>query len=212
MTENVTAGAPRTIDRRTVVKGAAWSVPAIAAAVAMPLASASGTPECPGCMKAGVGAFTLAGVAASSRATLAFAAPVILDATNCGTLIGNIFDFKPAFTYIVTSATLAMSDGATYNSLIGLAPGAGVLGAVGAMAAAFSFTNVRVDPSNTRTGLPRTKPVSLTVQINVTFKWGLGVELLCPVTLVYDLSSAVNVSLLALGAGAISYTGFTAAA
>lgn len=42
MNENATAGAPRTIDRRTVVKGAAWSVPAIAAAVAMPLASASG--------------------------------------------------------------------------------------------------------------------------------------------------------------------------
>lgn len=42
MNENAAAGAPRTIDRRTVVKGAAWSVPAIAAAVAMPLAAASG--------------------------------------------------------------------------------------------------------------------------------------------------------------------------
>lgn len=41
MNENTTEGQPRTIDRRTVVKGAAWSVPAIAAAVAMPLAAAS---------------------------------------------------------------------------------------------------------------------------------------------------------------------------
>src|SRR5690606_15148218 len=96
---------PRQLDRRTVVKGAAWAVPAVAAAVAVPFASASqSTPDCPGCLEEGVGAFTLAGVAASSRATLAFAAPVILDATNCGSLIGNIFDFKPAFTYLVTSA------------------------------------------------------------------------------------------------------------
>ncbi|MGN7977313.1 hypothetical protein ACTJJ4_07035 [Microbacterium sp. 22195] len=47
MNENATAGAPRAIDRRTVVKGAAWSVPAIAAAVAMPLASASGETKTP---------------------------------------------------------------------------------------------------------------------------------------------------------------------
>lgn len=204
---------PRQLDRRTVVKGAAWAVPAVAAAVAVPFASASqSTPDCPGCLEEGVGAFTLAGVAASSRATLAFAAPVILDATNCGSLIGNIFDFKPAFTYFVTSAVLTMSDGATYSSLVGLAPGAGVLGAVGAMPAVFSFTDVRVDPDNRRIGVPRTRPTTLTVQINVTLKWGLGVDLLCPVTLVYDLSSSVSVSALALGAGAVSFTGFTAAA
>ncbi|WP_309127676.1 hypothetical protein [Microbacterium sp.] len=41
MNENENARAPRHIDRRTVVKGAAWSVPAIAAAVAMPMATAS---------------------------------------------------------------------------------------------------------------------------------------------------------------------------
>lgn len=41
MYENENKRTPRQIDRRTVVKGAAWSVPAIAAAVAMPMASAS---------------------------------------------------------------------------------------------------------------------------------------------------------------------------
>lgn len=47
MNENTTEGQSRQFDRRTVVKGAAWSVPAIAAAVAMPLASASGNPTAP---------------------------------------------------------------------------------------------------------------------------------------------------------------------
>ena len=201
------------VDRRTVLKGAAWATPVIAAAVATPLAAATGPePECPGCLRPGIGAFTLAGVAASSRATLALAAPVILDATHCGSLIGNIFDFQPAFTYIVTQATLEMSDGQTYNSLVGLAPGAGVLGAVGAMPAVFSFTNVRVDPSNTRIGLPRTSPATLSITINVTFKWGLGAEILCPNTLVYDLSGGINIGLLTAGIGPVSWTGFTAAA
>ncbi|WP_052680376.1 hypothetical protein [Microbacterium azadirachtae] len=36
----------RTIQRRTIVKGAAWSLPVFAAAVAVPMASASGTPAC----------------------------------------------------------------------------------------------------------------------------------------------------------------------
>lgn len=40
-------GSPsRTIQRRTIVKGAAWSLPVFAAAVAVPMASASGTPAC----------------------------------------------------------------------------------------------------------------------------------------------------------------------
>lgn len=34
-----------TIDRRTLIKGAAWAVPVIAAAVAVPLAAASGEPD-----------------------------------------------------------------------------------------------------------------------------------------------------------------------
>ena len=40
-------GSPnRTIQRRTIVKSAAWSLPVFAAAVAVPMASASGTPAC----------------------------------------------------------------------------------------------------------------------------------------------------------------------
>ena len=35
-----------TLDRRTVVLGAAWAVPVIAAAIATPLAAASGEPVC----------------------------------------------------------------------------------------------------------------------------------------------------------------------
>lgn len=212
MTENIKKDGARQIDRRTIVKGAAWSVPAIAAATAMPLAAAATEvtpPPCPSCLKPGIGAFELGGAAVGSKALLAFVAPVILDATDCGSILGNIFDFKPAFTYIVTKATLTMSDGANYDSTIGLAPGAGVLGAVGTMPAAFAFSNVEVDSNAFRTGLPRNRPTSLTITINTTLKWGLGAEIICPNTLVYDLRSAINVSLLAAGVGVITYTGTT---
>ena len=202
------------VQRRQVLKGAAWATPVIAASATVPFASAASPepePECPGCLKPGVGVFELAGVAASSRATLAMAAPVILDATDCGSLVGNFLDFKPAFTFVVTKATLTMSNGDTYDSRAGLAPGAGSLGTIGGLAGVFVFSDVRVDENNNRIGLPRLRPESLTVTINTTYKWGLGAELLCPNTLVYDLSSAVNISLLALGAGPLTYTGVTSA-
>lgn len=224
MSENESiVGAPRSIGRRTVIKGAAWTVPAIAAAVAMPLAAASheGQPHCPGCLKPFIGAFTLSGVATDSRATLALANPLVLDATDCGSIIGGVFQLQPAFTYVVRSAVLKMSDNSTYSSAVGLAPGAGAMGAVGAMPAAFAFTNVLVDTDPNRGGAfgellglpPRIMPSSLTVQIDVTYQWGLGASLLCPVTLVYDLSSAVTLSLLGTdpvfggGDGPVSYTG-----
>ena len=44
MTEiETTEGASRGLDRRTIIKGAAWSVPVVAAAVATPLAAATGS-------------------------------------------------------------------------------------------------------------------------------------------------------------------------
>lgn len=196
-------------DRRTVVKGAAWSVPVLAAALSVPAASASTTPEpaCPGCLNPGFGLMELAGAAVNSRATLALANPVVLDATNCGSIIGNIFDFKPAFTFVVTKATLTMSDGGTYNSTIGLAPGVGVLGAVGAMPGIFAFNNVVLDANSFRTGVPRNTPQTLSVTIKTTFKWGLGAEIICENTLVWNLRGLVAIGLLAGGIGAASYTG-----
>lgn len=198
------------MDRRTIIKGAAWSAPVLAASVAAPIAAATTTPpDCPGCLKPGLGAFELAGVAAGSQATLALASAVVLDATDCGSLIGNIFDFQPAFTYVITRARLTMSDGVSYDSAVGLGPGAGVLGLAGAFPGVFAWTDVRVDPNNLRTGLPRTRPASLSVNIDVTFKWGLGAQILCPNTLTWDLTDHLPVGLLALGAGLVTYTGIS---
>lgn len=203
-------------DRRTIIKGAAWSGPVLAASVAAPIAAATETPpDCPDCLRPGAGAYELAGLAASNRATLVMAAAIVLDATDCGSILGNIFDFQPAFTYVITSATLTMSNGSTYNSLVGLGPGAGVLGAVGAFPSAFTFTNVRVAPtgafgSEAYTGIfPPIRPTKLTVTINTTFKWGLGAQILCPHVLEWDLP-AIGVGALALGAGVVTYTGVAA--
>lgn len=192
------------VSRRTLVKGAAWSVPVIAAATVSPLAAAT-TPECPNCVKPNYGVFTLAGLATSARASLAFLAVQSLDATDCGFLT-NIF--RPAFTFAVLSSTLTMSDGNTYNSAVGLGVAGGVLGTpLNPFPGAFAFTNVRVDPSNNRSGLPRTRPAKLTVQVQYTLEFGIGLQLQCPNTYEWDLSALANVSLLVLGTGAVSYTG-----
>nr|MBS1901057.1 hypothetical protein [Actinomycetota bacterium] len=202
------------VGRRTVLKGAAWSVPVVAAAAAMPLAGAANSnpnpPECPQCLKPGLGAFELAGLAASGRATLALASAVVLDATGCGSLIGNIFDFQPAFTYVILKAQLTMSNGSVYDAdLNGVGIGAGVLGLVGAFPAAFVWDDVRVSGDHYFGAVPQYKPTKLTVTINTTYKWGLGAQKICPNTLVWDLSSALGVGVIANGAGAVTYTGIS---
>lgn len=199
------------LDRRALVKGAAWSAPVLAAAVAAPLAAATTVtpPDCPNCMKPNFGLLELAGLAASSRATLVMAAPLTINAAPCGFLT-NIF--RPAFTFIITKATLTMSDGNTYDSKVGLGAAAGVLGTpLNPFPAAFSFTNVRIDKSNTRVGIPRETPVKLTVHVQNTLEYGIGLQLQCPNTYEWDLSNVLNVGLLAVGAGVVTYTGISKA-
>ena len=119
MNENATAGAPRTIDRRTVVKGAAWSVPAIAAAVAMPLASASGGTSTPAslaisadCLLQVAGISAASGFIVTNSGTEAYSGtvtitetfhlngilrvPVLADIIIAAYRLGTVVDYKSA--------------------------------------------------------------------------------------------------------------------
>jgi hypothetical protein len=203
----------KVVDRRAVVKGAAWSVPVMAAAVAMPLASAS-TPACPSCIRAGfpiiggivAGAWTSQAIVAGNKGTIAFPSIFGLDATQCGISFQNIF--QPAFTYIVTQATLTMSDGNTYNSAVGLGVGAGNISTVGAMPGGFVFTNVSLPNGGAVVGIGSYKdvPTKLTVIVRVTLQYGLGLTLECPMVLTWDLHGLAT-GLVAFGAGTVNFSG-----
>jgi hypothetical protein len=214
MSESKTMGSGRpAVDRRTIVKGAAWSIPVVAAAAAMPLASAS-TPACPTCIKAGFpivggiisGAWTSQAVVLGNTGTIAFPSIFGLDATQCGISFTNIF--QPAFTYIVTRATLTMSDGKTYNSAVGLGAGAGNISTVGAMPGAFVFTNVSLPNGGAVAGIPPypVVPKTLTVTVTTTLQYGIGLSIQCPMTLVWDLHGLAT-GLVFLGAGTVNFTG-----
>ncbi|MFJ4164361.1 hypothetical protein ACIPY5_02305 [Microbacterium sp. NPDC089698] len=214
MSESKTMGTRHPgIDRRTVVKGAAWSIPVVAAAAAMPLASAS-TPACPTCIKAGFpivggiisGAWTSQAVVVGNKGTIAFPSIFGLDATQCGISFTNIF--QPAFTYIVTQATLTMSDGKTYNSAVGLGAGAGNISTVGAMPGAFVFTNVSLPNGGAIGGLGNYTdvPTKLTVTVQTTLQYGIGLSIQCPMVLTWNLHGLAT-GLVAFGAGTVNFTG-----
>lgn len=199
------------LDRRTVLKGAAWSAPIVALAVAAPLASASTTPTCPPCLTAGVlGAITTQAVVVGNKGALAFVGALGLDSRGC-----DLNLFKPLYTIIPTSATLTMSDGSTHSGT-GLAAGTGTFGQLGALPGTILFSDLTF-PSGTYVlnSNPR-RPTKIVIQANVVLV-GLPslIEITCPVTLTYNLNvwgvGVVTPTFLG-GTGTINFTGTATAA
>lgn len=195
----------RRITRRSVARGAAWTLPVVALAAAAPSASAS-TPACPTCLKAGVlGAITTQAVVAGNKGALLFAGALGLDSTNC-----QLNLFKPLYTSIVTSATLTMSDGSTHTGT-GLGSGTGTFGQLGALPGGFLFSNITF-PSGTY--ILTSNPVHPTkISANVTVVLiGLPslIEIQCPVTLTWTLDvlgvGVVTPAFLG-GTGTINFSG-----
>ncbi|WP_353114309.1 hypothetical protein [Microbacterium sp.] len=201
------------LDRRTVLKGAAWATPVVAAAAALPMASAS-TPACPTCIKAGLplvggliaGAWTSQAIVAGNRGTIAMPAVFGIDATACGISWQNIF--QPAFTFIITQATLTMSDNRTYNSSVGLGAGAGNISTIGPFAGGFVFNNVVLPNGIDAGGLIGygTKPTKLTVTVKTTLQYGIGLSIECPMVLNWDLHGFAT-GAVAFGLGTVNFSG-----
>ncbi|MBF4461252.1 MULTISPECIES: hypothetical protein [unclassified Rathayibacter] len=197
--------------RRSLLKGAAWSVPVVALASATPAAAASGgTPTCPSCLKPGVlvDVVTSQAVVVNGRGALAFAGVFGLDSRGCDLTL-----FRPLYTVLPTSATLTMSNGASYKA-IGLAAGTGTFGQLGALPGTLLFSDIAF-PRGNYGGASPFRPVALTVTANVILV-GLPslIEITCPVTLNWNLTllatgAVVGVSD-SLSAGTINYTGTAA--
>ncbi|UFS60827.1 hypothetical protein [Subtercola endophyticus] len=188
-------------DRRVIIKGAAWSVPLIAAAVATPIAAASG-PTCPTCLDAGVlGAITTQAVILGNHGALLFSGALGLDSRTCDLTL-----FRPIYTSVVTNATLTMSDGTVYTGT-GLGSGSGTFGQLGALPGSFLFSNIHF-PNGTY--LANSNPVHPT-KISVNLVIGLIglpglVTINCPVTLSWDLN-VFGVGTVIFGAGTVNFTG-----
>lgn len=188
--------------RRTLLKGAAWTVPAIAVAAATPAAAASGTPTCPTCLKPGVlGAVTTQAVVLGNRGALLFAGALGLDSRDCDLTL-----FRPLYTSVVTSATLTMSDNSTHVGT-GLGSGTGTFGQLGALPGSFLFSNISFPNGVYLANSNPVRPTKITVNLNVILVGLPGlITITCPVSLTWNLN-VFGVGTIIFGAGTINYTG-----
>ncbi|MEE2523987.1 hypothetical protein V1639_04255 [Pseudarthrobacter sp. J75] len=193
------------ISRRRVTQGAAWSLPVIAAAIAAPSATASVIPPtCPDCFAPGAIPlpFTSQVVVAGNTGTLAIVSTVNVNSSGC-----DVSLFQPAYTAVMTGATLTMSNGSTYNSSLGLGTGVGSFGSISAfnMNAVFSGINFP-NGGSVISGYP-VRPTRLCVNFNMILV-GLPslIEIQCPVTLCWNITSTAT-GVVAFGAGTLNFTG-----
>ncbi|MGO4454418.1 hypothetical protein [Arthrobacter sp. RAF14] len=200
----------KSIERRRVLRGAAWATPVLAAAIGTPAAAASGGPVCPTCIKPGVllgGVTTTQIVVANNKGTLAFAGLFGMDSSSCDLTL-----FQPAYTSIITSATLTMSDGSTYAGS-GLGTATGTFGQIGVLPGTWLFSGINI-PNGTYILGDNSKvhPVQISATVNVILV-GLPslLQITCPVTLTWNLSGlatgiVANVPLVGNGVGTLNYT------
>lgn len=209
------------IDRRSVVKGAAWSVPLIATAVGAPMASASPTgPECSECFAGtglalfglGAGAFTGQAIRVGGPAvpgTIVFTGAFGVDATGCIGLLQS-------FTGVALSASLVLSDGQVLSpgNINGLAAVTGLAtDIVSPGLNAFVFTGASLP--NDIVGLnynPRPVQLSITYQFLIVGLPGL-IQITCEQTITWNLNTLTSIGTMLPpvfgvgGGGTVNYTG-----
>lgn len=193
------------VSRRKVTKGAAWSLPVIAAAIAAPSASASEIPPtCPACFQSGLISlpFTSQVVVVGNRGTLAITSALNVDSSGC-----DVSLFQPAYTAIMTKATLTMSNGSTYNSTAGLGTGVGTFGSISAFNMNAIFSNIVLpNGGSVINGYP-VVPTKLCVDFTMVLV-GLPslIQIQCPATLCWDIRSTATGAVI-FGAGTLNFTG-----
>lgn len=212
------------VGRRTVLKGAAWSVPVVAAAVATPFASASTPiPGCPTCLKAGVlavvgipllGAWTSQAVVVGNKADILVVPAVGIDTSTCVSA-----GFINAFGFTMNSATLTMSDGnaandVTYTQILTSLVGVGTLGLVNAFTAIPAFLNVAMPNGGSVLGsykpAPKKLQICADIFLQVDIGGGVGGQTVtCSLCFEWDLAGVGTGAVVGAlgGTGTINFTG-----
>ncbi|MCO1340226.1 hypothetical protein BJH93_15235 [Kocuria polaris] len=181
----------------------------LAAAVAAPHASASVEPPvCPECFTAGIGgAFTAQAVVLNNSGVLTITSALNVSTETCA----DLSLFQPAYTAIMTSATLTMTDGSVHTSTVGLGTGVGSFGAVSAFNYNGVFTGINY-PNDAIPPYGPTAPARLCVDFTMVVV-GLPslIEIQCPVTICWNVTGMLSTGTVILGAGTVNHTGVMAA-
>ncbi|HWC20895.1 MAG TPA: hypothetical protein VG502_01225 [Flexivirga sp.] len=185
----------KTVSRRSVAKGAAWSLPVIATAAAAPAASASTNPTCPQC---GVPILNVVTATAAVKKNVgSLVIPVgafVANMVGCTGLIN-------ASVLTANSATLTMkySNGSTktYSTTVGLAVGASATVATALATAALTFSGIDFPNSSLTNPVP-VKPSSVSFDVVILLDI-LGKQLQCPQTITFNFD--LGLSLYAVGGG-----------
>lgn len=204
-----TEGARRTkgLTRRGVVKGAVWSLPVVAMAMATPLAAASTTPlACPlGVLPAvqAVPQVSTTAVVLGNTGQISLAAGTVrVDTTALSTAIYG------ATATIAVVYTLTMSSGTTHTAVGANLPPI----AIGSVADLPStvFRDVKF-PNGTYTSAPNAqRPTQLTATVTFEFTPEDGsTPISCPYVLSWTLNTAAT-GVVIFGAGTLDYTGTVA--
>jgi hypothetical protein len=195
-----------TVQRRTVLKGAAWSLPVVAAAVATPAHAASSTnPGC-GCLHAGsVAAFSAQAVTLLNLGTVTGDITFNLDSSACNTGF-----FKPAYTVVGVGGTISFSDGTTKNFTLSAVSGAGTIGQISAFTSPFTVIGQINMPND---AIP---PYTPKVPTNICFTFtAIFIPLLpipqveCTYQLCYDITNPSSIGTIILGSGTVNWTDLT---
>lgn len=170
------------ITRRTVAKGAAWTLPVVSLAAAAPTASASPIP-CTNCVVPNAGVSTaLSGLVANNHSVLTIPANFGAYVTCSGILSVGLV--------VVRGAKLTMSDGNEYTAL---ALGAGVAAGIGGSSGInftgdFTFSNVEFPNGNYIHANAKNAPVypkKFVIRADVVLNLGVGTGT-CPLTFTYE--------------------------
>ena len=226
--------APKGVSRRAVVKGAAWSVPVLAATVATPLTSASAVAACPACFRPAVfagGTWTSpnnpvagnkGGVAITGSAP--GRSPFGFDTSACANL-----GFQPSFSYTIDSAELTMvrANGAPDTYVVAgqgvpAMPAPPYVATLGSSvefptppgsSVAFNWPNVAYPSGAYSATPPPVRPSALKVQITtILTPLGGGQPITCTSTLSWVLSNGPASGTVVFGTGQISFAGSAAPA
>ena len=195
----------RTVRRRTVLKGAAWSVPVVAAAVATPLASAStSNPGC-GCLHLGsLGAFTAQAVTLLNFGTVTGSMVFNLDSSACGTGF-----FKPAYTILGIGGSISFSDGSSDNFTVGATTGAGTIGQISAFTSTFSVVGPIPMPNDAVPPYTPKVPTSLCFTFTAIFVPLIGIQIECNYQLCYSITNPSSLGTIILGTGTVNWSDLT---
>lgn len=183
------------ISRRTIAKGAAWSLPVIATAVAAPSASAS--PVCAPCLGANVvsAGATIATVS-GNKGNVVIAGAFSALATACTGLI-------TAGIATINSATLTTNHG-SYNTTTGLTGGP-MVGGVIALGSAITFSGVAFPDGLYVLNSGPVNLMSLCFDVTIPLQIG-GTSTPCGQTICFKPTVSLGVGNVTLGSGTVTFT------